>query len=97
MTSADPQTIHARLGSAFYDVVTPARFPDHILRYRNQQAATQIGLDCLSDDEFINHFGRFAALPGSLLNRLHFGITDISSVPITLNWAMGVDFCLLNI
>ena len=66
MTTADPQTIHTRLGSAFYDVVAPASFPQHILRYRNQSAAEQIGLNCLSDDEFINHFGRFEALSGSL-------------------------------
>ena len=66
MTTADPQTIHTRLGSAFYDVEAPASFPQHILRYRNQSAAEQIGLNCLSDDEFINHFGRFEALSGSL-------------------------------
>ena len=66
MSIADPQTIHTRLGSAFYDVVAPARFPKHILRYRNQPAAEQIGLNQLSDDDFINHFGRFAALTGSL-------------------------------
>ena len=70
MTIADPQTIHTRLGPAFYDVVTPALFPQYILRYRNQLAAEQIGLNCLSDEEFIDHFGRFAALPGSLLEPL---------------------------
>ena len=66
MTTADPQTIHTRLGSAFYDVVAPASFPQYILRYRNQPAAEKIGLNHLSDEEFINHFGRFVALPGSL-------------------------------
>ena len=66
MTLSAPQIIHTQLGPAFYDVVTPARFPQHILRYRNQTAAEQIGLAGLSDDDFIDHFGRFAPLPGSL-------------------------------
>ena len=66
MTLSAPQIIHTQLGPAFYDVVTPARFPQHILRYRNQTAAEQIGLAGLSDDDFINHFGRFTPLPGSL-------------------------------
>ena len=66
MTLSAPQIIHTQLGPAFYDVVTPARFPQHILRYRNQTAAEQIGLAGLSDDDFIDHFGRFTPLPGSL-------------------------------
>ena len=66
MTKPVPQMIHNRLGPAFYDLVTPARFPQHILRYRNQTAAASIGLDRLSDDEFIDHFGRFIPLPDNL-------------------------------
>ena len=66
MSTAEPQTIHTQLGPAFYDVVTPARFPQYILRYRNQRAAEQIGLQDLSDEQFIDHFGRFMPLQGSL-------------------------------
>ena len=34
-----PSTAHQTLGSAFYDVVAPARFPALTLRYSNQRAA----------------------------------------------------------
>ena len=36
------------------------------LRWRNDRAAVQIGLDTLSDDDWLRHFGRFQPLPGSL-------------------------------
>ena len=65
MLTAEPQTIHAQLGTAFYDVVSPASFPQYILRYRNQRAAEQIGLQDFSDEQFIDHFGRFVPLQGS--------------------------------
>ncbi len=55
-------TSHAALGPEFYDVVAPAAFPDHILRYRNQRAAKTVGLDTLGDEEWIAHFGRFEPL-----------------------------------
>jgi uncharacterized protein YdiU (UPF0061 family) len=55
-------TSHAALGPEFYDVVAPAAFPDHILRYRNQRAAKTVGLDTLDDEEWIAHFGRFEPL-----------------------------------
>jgi serine/tyrosine/threonine adenylyltransferase len=54
------------LGDGFYDVVAPADFPQTILRYRNQRAAKSVGLDTLTDDQWVLHFGRFAPLPGSL-------------------------------
>ncbi|NHN88120.1 protein adenylyltransferase SelO [Acetobacter conturbans] len=62
----NPATDHTRLGGLFYDVVTPAEFPRHILRYRNNRAAVTVGLDTLTDAEWVQHFGRFAPLPGSL-------------------------------
>ncbi len=61
-----PRADHLSLGEGFYDPVAPARFPEHVLRYRNQRAAQSVGLDRLSDGEWIEHFGRFAPLPGSL-------------------------------
>ncbi|MEQ1900072.1 MAG: protein adenylyltransferase SelO family protein [Devosia sp.] len=60
-----PSTSHATLGSAFFDPVEPAPFPRHILRHRNQRAAASIGLDTLTDAEWIDHFGRFKPISGS--------------------------------
>jgi len=54
------------LGSAFFDPVAAADFPQTILRFRNDRAAASIGLDGLTDADWIGHFGRFVAIPGSL-------------------------------
>ncbi len=64
-TSFQPSTAHASLGEPFFDLVEPARFPEHRLRYRNVAASRQIGLDSLGDEDWIRHFGRFEPLPGS--------------------------------
>lgn len=48
------------------DRVSAATFPSHGLRWRNDRAAAEVGLDALSDDQWIGHFGRFEPLPGSL-------------------------------
>ncbi|MGN6270121.1 MAG: protein adenylyltransferase SelO [Sphingomonas sp.] len=61
-----PETAILELGGAFYDPVAPARFPETRLRFRNDRAAESIGLDSLSDAEWIAHFGRFQPLPGTL-------------------------------
>ncbi len=60
-----PSLAHAALGGEFYDEVVPAKFPQHILRYRNQRWAERVGLGALTDAEWIDHFGRFEPLPGS--------------------------------
>jgi uncharacterized protein YdiU (UPF0061 family) len=60
-----PSQRHADLGPAFYDIVEAADFPAHILRYRNQAWAARVGLDHLTDAEWIDHFGRFQPLAGS--------------------------------
>ncbi len=65
-----PVDSHAALGDDFFDVVEPARFPEHIVRYRNQRWARRTGLDTLSEAEWIEHFGRFALFPGSLAAHL---------------------------
>ena len=72
MTKAEYQPAQdiLTLGEAFYDAVEPADFPKHIIRFRNQRWAERVGLDDLSDAEWINHFGRFQPLPGSLPNPL---------------------------
>ncbi|MGV3489812.1 MAG: protein adenylyltransferase SelO [Devosia sp.] len=61
----NPRTTHAELGEGYFDRVKAAAFPETILRYRSQRAAASVGLDQLTDDEWIAHFGRFEPLPGS--------------------------------
>jgi uncharacterized protein YdiU (UPF0061 family) len=63
--SYKPSTSHAALGPDFYDVVAPARFPAHILRYRNERWAERVGLGSLDNAEWLAHFGGFEPLPGS--------------------------------
>jgi uncharacterized protein YdiU (UPF0061 family) len=60
-----PSQRHADLGPDFYDPVAAASFPRHELRWRNDRWAARVGLDRLTDAEWIDHFGRFAPLPGS--------------------------------
>jgi uncharacterized protein YdiU (UPF0061 family) len=54
------------LGPEFSDLVEPADFPMTVLRRRNDRAASTIGLETLTDDEWIDHFGRFAPLPSNI-------------------------------
>jgi uncharacterized protein YdiU (UPF0061 family) len=65
-----PETLHATLGAEFFDLVEAASFPKHILRFRNQRAAARVGLDTLTDAEWIAHFGRFEPLPESFAKPL---------------------------
>ena len=58
----DPRFID--LGPDYGDPVQAADFPQTILRVRNDRAAASVGLETLSDDEWLAHFGRFAPLPG---------------------------------
>ena len=51
------------LGRDFADPVEAADFPETILRYRNNRAAASVGLEGLTDAEWIERFGRFAPLP----------------------------------
>jgi len=60
-----PSLAHARLGESFYDIVEPARFPKCVLRVRNERWAQRIGLESLSEEEWLAAFGRFKPLPGS--------------------------------
>ncbi|HLI67547.1 MAG TPA: YdiU family protein [Caulobacteraceae bacterium] len=54
------------LGADFADVVAAADFPKTILRFRNDRAAASVGLDTLTDAEWIAHFGRFEPLPDNI-------------------------------
>lgn len=66
MPQFKPATAHETLGDAFFDRVVPADFPQTILRHRDQRWAARMGLASLTDAQWVDHFGRFAPLPGSL-------------------------------
>jgi len=51
---------------ALWDEVAPAAFPQATLRFRNDRAAAEVGLDTLRDPEWVRHLARFEALPGNL-------------------------------
>ena len=50
------------LGEGFADPVPPARFPRRTLRFRNDRAAAEVGLDTLDDAEWEAAFARFEPL-----------------------------------
>jgi serine/tyrosine/threonine adenylyltransferase len=61
-----PDPRFAELGPEFADPVEAADFPQQILRFRNDRAAATIGLEALTDAEWLAHFARFEPLPGNL-------------------------------
>src|ERR1700749_835422 len=61
-----PDPVYPELGPEFADPVHAEAFPQTILRFRNNRAAATVGLDTLTDAEWIAHFGRFAPLPATL-------------------------------
>ena len=52
------------LGDEYGDAVQAAAFPEARLRFRNDRAAATVGLETLTDAEWVAHFGRFQPLPG---------------------------------
>ena len=54
------------LGPDFWDPVEPARFPQLRLRWRNDRAAAEIGLEGLGEEAWIAHMARFEPLPDTL-------------------------------
>ncbi|MEC7440299.1 MAG: protein adenylyltransferase SelO family protein, partial [Pseudomonadota bacterium] len=66
MTEDRAAPIHLDLDDRFYRHVEAAPFPQHILRWRNDRAAATVGLDALDDTAWVDHFGRFAPLPGNI-------------------------------
>lgn len=65
-TAYRPDPLFPDLGPEFADPVEAARFPKTILRYRNDRAAATVGLDTLTDAEWLAHFGRFKPLPDNI-------------------------------
>ena len=61
-----PDTPIAELAGWIGDPVRAAAFPETTLRWRNDRAARNVGLDGLSDADWVRHFARFDPLPGNL-------------------------------
>ncbi|HTI67478.1 MAG TPA: YdiU family protein [Caulobacteraceae bacterium] len=51
------------LGPEFADAVEPAAFPKALVRFRNDRAAATVGLEGLTEHEWVAHFARFEPLP----------------------------------
>ncbi|MBD2776561.1 protein adenylyltransferase SelO [Iningainema tapete] len=87
MTLAEPQNKNYRnpflnlnyepalesLGNDYYDEVTAAEFPQHILRWRNDALLPTLGLDpqAVTDDDFQEAFGFFIGRKPLLALRYH--------------------------
>jgi len=65
--------IEQELGDHYYDQVAAAEFPQHILRWRNDQLLPLIGLDSnqVSDQDFVAAFGKFESIRPLLALRYH--------------------------
>ncbi|WP_306003045.1 protein adenylyltransferase SelO family protein [Brevundimonas sp. C43] len=59
-----PEPSFFDLGADYADAVQAADFPQTIVRFRNDRAAAEVGLEGLSEAEWIAAFGRFEPLPG---------------------------------
>ncbi|HEX8056658.1 MAG TPA: YdiU family protein [Novosphingobium sp.] len=61
-----PDTPILALAPWLADAVAAADFPQHELRFRNHRWGPAVGLENLSDAEWVDHFGRFKPLEGNL-------------------------------
>ena len=61
-----PDPKFPELGAEFADPVQAEEFPKTLLRYRNDRAAATVGLETLTDAEWVAHFGRFEPLPDNI-------------------------------
>ncbi|NJN48606.1 MAG: YdiU family protein [Alkalinema sp. RL_2_19] len=62
-----------RLGDDYFDIVAAAPFPAHILRWRNDDLLSQLGLEpsSVSDADFLEAFGQFQGHEPFLALRYH--------------------------
>ena len=60
-----PVALHEMLGENFFARVTAAQFNSLTKRYRNQDAAKDVSLDTLSDEQWQSYFGAFTPFPDS--------------------------------
>jgi serine/tyrosine/threonine adenylyltransferase len=63
LSSYHPDPLLAQSGLDIFQSVSAAKFPEHILRYRNLEASESVGLDHLSNSDWLTHFGKFSPLP----------------------------------
>lgn len=61
-----PETAILCLGEKIGDPVEAASFPKTILRFRNDRWAQAVGLGHFTDEQWIEYFGRFQPLEGTL-------------------------------
>jgi len=63
------------LGDDYYDIVPPAEFPVHLLRFRNDDLLPLMGLDPASvqDEDFVEAFGKFQHAPRPFLALRYHG------------------------
>jgi serine/tyrosine/threonine adenylyltransferase len=66
MNTPQPATDILQIADFIGDQVAGADFPEAVLRFRNDRAAQTVSLDGLSDTEWVQHFGRFKPINGSL-------------------------------
>jgi len=61
------------IGDDYYDVVSAAEFPQHSLRFRNDDILQHLGLDpaTVTDEHFVEAFGKFQARSPFLALRYH--------------------------
>jgi uncharacterized protein YdiU (UPF0061 family) len=71
--SLNYETAIESLGSDYFDEVSAADFPQHILRFRNNQLLPILGLDPknVTDDDFTAVFGKFHCVRPFLALRYH--------------------------
>ncbi|MDZ4871141.1 MAG: Protein adenylyltransferase SelO [Chroococcidiopsis cubana SAG 39.79] len=71
--SLDYEPALESLGDDYFDEVSAAEFPQHILRYRSDRLLPQIGLDpaAVKDIDFIEAFGKFQGREPLLALRYH--------------------------
>jgi serine/tyrosine/threonine adenylyltransferase len=71
--SLEYETMMEDLGDDYYDLVVPAEFPSHFLRYRNDRLLPLLGLkpDLVTDGDFIAAFGQFNGVRPFLALRYH--------------------------
>ena len=79
MTTSNPllslkyEPMLENLGDDYYDVVSAAEFPSHLLRFRNDRLLPLLGLepDAVTDADFIGAFGKFEGVRPFLALRYH--------------------------
>lgn len=65
-TEYQPDPALLELADWLGDPVSPADFPQTLVRFRNDRCARTVGLEHLGDDAWQAHFGRFEPLAGNL-------------------------------